>query len=394
MEKRGTISLGTVYKRKGSKSYYFKHTDQNGKRHQTSTGKTGKKAATLYAEEYLSRLRDRQTVKQSSLLEQLTQYLTPETNPRYKEAQVSGGHYTHRYALLIARNTAGLIEVLKTEMPHLLDLPVSDLIRRDIKDVAAAIVKVKGHTRTAQMLYSALKVALSQAEEDGIINQSPAKGLANIKYQEKKKQAITPDLIAWMISRKDLFPSYDFWAYMTVIAGSGMRRGEALAINKDRIFNGVLCIDQQFTEGALETSLPKWEIVRHIPLSRLALDALATIEPNADGFYFPHYGKWIDIQMGRLKASLMAADPSNKEVWKSLGPHLLRHSCNTNLLVSGASPVLVAEYLAWKHQELIDIQRRYTHMIAMNLKPVADAIDAMYSPAKEDEKKKILHFQA
>jgi integrase len=394
MQNRGTISVVSVYRRKGStKNFYFKYTDQNGKRRQVSTGKSGKKAALIYAEEYLRKLRDRESLIQSSLLDQLTQYLKPETNPRYKEAQVTGGHYTHGYALLVSRNCKGLIEVLQEELPYLLPMQVSDLIKRDMKDVAAAIVKVKGHTRTAQMLFSAFKVALEQAEQDGIIPLSLAKGMPNIKYEEKKRVAIPPDLVSWLISREDLFPSHKFWAYMTVIAGTGMRRGEALAINKDRIFNGVLGIDVQYKEGALETAPPKWGVIRYIPLTKVALDALDTLKPQKDGLYFPHYGNWVYEQLGRLKSALMGADPENKDLWETLCPHLLRHSCNTNLLVSGASPVLVAEYLAWKHQELIDIQRRYTHMVAMNLKPVADAIDAMYALAKEDEKK-ILHFQA
>ena len=393
MGKRGTITLGTVYKRKGSKYYYFKFTDQEGKRHQTSTGKSSKKEANIYAQEFIDHLRQRQNLIRSTLREQLVQYLDPETNPRYKEAQVAGGHYTHGYALLVARNCRDLIEVLETEEPHLLGMQVSDLIKRDIKDIAAAIVKVKGHSRTAQMLYGAFKVAMTQAEQDGIIPLSLSKGMPNIRYEEKKKIAIPPDLVSWMISREDLFPSHEFWAYMTVLAGTGMRRGEALAINQERIFKGVLGIELQYKEGATETALPKWGIIRYIPLTKIALDALATIEPNADGLYFPHYGKWIDIQLGRLKAALMAADPGNSGIWGLLCPHLLRHSCNTNLLVSGASPVMVAEYLAWKHQELIDIQQRYTHMRAMNLKPVADAIDAMYAPTKENGKK-LLHFQA
>jgi site-specific recombinase XerD len=87
--------------------------------------------------------------------------------------------------------------------------------------------------------------------------------------------------------------------------------------------------------------------------------------------------------MGKLKAALKAADPKRADIWAKLGHHVLRHSANTNLLVSGALPVLVAEYLAWKHQELTDMQRRYTSMVAMNLKPIADKLDEIYTPSEK-----------
>lgn len=389
--KRGSISLTSVYRRKGSQNYYFKYTDKDGKRRQLSTGKTVKKDARQYAQDFIDSLVSRERFSRMTLGELIKLYTDPATNPRYKEAKVNTTNYTHRYALLTARNMSGLLKVLEERTPTLLTLQLCDLIRRDIKDIAAEIVEIKGRCRTAQMYFLSLKVALSQAESDGLVQASPAKGLPNIKYQEKRRTALSPGMISWMLSRKDLFPSEEYHAFLSVIAATGMRRGEALAINKEKLFNGVLTIDAQIATGESQPTLPKWGVVRCIPLPKLALEALERQPVDSEGNYFPHYDKWSDLCMGRLKSALKAADPDNKAIWDSLGHHVLRHSLNTNLIVEGVSPILIAEYLSWRHQELIDIQRRYTHIMAMKLKPVADAIDMIYSKPERDAK--VINFR-
>jgi len=130
---------------------------------------------------------------------------------------------------------------------------------------------------------------------------------------------------------------------------------------------------------------PKWGVVRAIPLPSIAKKALESQKPDRNGRLFDLSINDIASAMIKLKAALMAVDKDNKDVWEKLTPHILRHSANTNLLVSGANPVLVAEYLAWKHQELVDMQRRYTHLVAMNLVPVADMLDELYKPRKENK---------
>jgi integrase len=377
---RGTIMVTTVYKRKGGRSYYFKYTDPDGKRRQLSTGRANKRDALLYAQAYVDRLAEQGTRSRTTLSELLKLYEDPANNPRRKEALVAGTNYTMQYALMNARNAKELARLLQAT-PYL-SMQISQLQKRDIKDIASIIVEKHGRRRKSQMLYSTLKVALSQAESDGLVATSPAARLPNIKYIEKRCDALTPDQVQWLLGHPDLFPCPEYYAFITVIAATGMRRGEALAINESRLHDGVLTIDSQFTTGSFtEPVPPKWEITRIIPLPKLALAALASLTPVC-GYYFPHYERWTDINMGKLKTALRIADPERKEVWNQMGHHLLRHSANTNLLVAGASPVLVAEYLAWRHQELVDMQRRYTHLVAMNLMPIAEKLDELYSPAK------------
>ena len=380
--RRGTIVVTSVYKRAGGRNYYFKFTDLDGKRHQLSTGKANKRDALLYAQAYVDRLAEGNRHERMTLAELVKLYEDPATNPRRKEALVAGTNYTLQYAQMTARNARELTRLLSTTT--YLNMQLIDLQKRDIKDIASIIVEAHGRRRKSQMIYSTLKVALSQAESDGLIDQSPSVRLPNIRYIEKKKETLTPEQVKYLLSRPDLFPSPEYHAYITVLASTGMRRGEGLAIHESRLHDGVLTIDSQFTTGSMVTPVPpKWGVIRIIPLPSLAREALKSVTPKEDGHYFPHYDRWTDISLGRLKAALMAADPGRKALWSRLGHHLLRHSANTNLLIEGASPVLVAEYLAWKHQELFDMQRRYTHLVAMNLMPVADKLDELYMPKEK-----------
>lgn len=378
-----SINVGKLYKR--GVIWYFRVTGSDGKRIQRSTGQTIKKNAYEYAYAYLAKLGERgDVIDASSLRAELERYIVPESNPRYRQAMIQGKSYTIGYAKQVARHCTLLISLLQDRFPEALSLHVDEITRRDVKAIQVSIVEERGNTRTAQHIFGTLKTVFSYLVDDGILQQSVAAGIPDIGYEAKKIIAIEPELIAWMISQKNLFPSHRAWAFFTILATTGMRKSEAMAIDSGHIHNGTLMIDQQVSPHQKDMAKPKCGVIRAVPLSRLAQEAITSIQPDEKGRYFPTY-KYSSIatDIGKIRAALSAVDQDNADIWRTLTPHMLRHSANTNLLVSGCNPVLVAEYLAWRHQELIDMQRRYTHMVAMNLKPVADMLDELYSPRKE-----------
>ena len=386
----GSLNIGKLYKRK--LIWYFKITDNSGKRLQRSTGKTVKREAMEFAQQYLARLNDKGISPDANTLkEELARYLDPFTNPRYRQALLHKTSYTLGYAKQVARHASLVTDALQKRLPAMLALPVDQCTRRDMKEIQIAIVEERGHCRTAQHMFGTLKTIFTYLADDSIIIQSPAAGIPDIGYEAKKMVAIEPELIAWMIGRKDLFPSPRAWAFFTFLAMTGMRKSEGMAIDTEHIQDGTLMIDQQVSPHHDHMVKPKCGVIRVIPLSQTALAALATLEPDKEGRYFGGY-KYSDIATDviKIRTALATEDKDNKEVWYTITPHILRHSANTNLLVSGASPVLVAEYLAWKHQELVDMQRRYTHLVAMNLVPVADMLDKLYAPRTE---KKVLQMK-
>ena len=394
MAQKGSLGLTKLYQRNGGKVWYFKYTDTGGRRCQRSTGLTDKREALRFQKKFLELSGRNRSVyaTNKSFRDVAMMYLDPETNPRRAEALVAEHHYSEQHALNVARYAGYLIKICDKSLPGILDKPIAELTRVDVKGISAAIVAERGKCRTAQHIFQACKTILKQAAADDLMLISPGSGIPNIGYKEKSMVSIHEGDIAWMLGKKELFPSLHYWVYVTVLATTGMRRGEAIAISTSRIIDGLLTIDRQVMANSQVLSEPKWGLVRTITLAKVTLDALAQIQPDENGFYFPLTRNWVTNQLSLLKASLKAADPERATMWGKLTPHVLRRSLNTNLLLHGAPALLVAEYLSWHHQvQTLDpiepMQRRYFEAVSTDLQPVADAIDRLFGYENGDETK-------
>jgi len=368
-----TTYVESIYLR-GNK-YYFQYTDRTGKRRQKSTGTPDKKLALEIAQVFVKRLAlgydDSQTL--GSMLEQFSD---KKTNPRYLQAQITKESYSELYAERVGYRAKHLLKIFPAS---LLGRSLSYFTRPDMRDICLLILNQRGRTRAAQQDFQLVKAIFRQAVDDGYIPYSPATKMSDIKYEEEKKEAIPAENIAWLLSHPEFFPkpiSYDFFF---VLATTGMRRGEVLGIKGTKIFNGVLTIDQQYTVKG-KFAEPKMGVVRVIPLAKITREVLENRKPDKIGRLFPLSHSMVGNLFTAIRMAAMANDPINADMWSKLNPHLLRHSLNTNLLVDGQKPINVAEYLAWHHQELLTMQQRYTHLVAMNLKSIADAVDRLYMP--------------
>jgi site-specific recombinase XerD len=308
-----------------------------------------------------------------SLGDMIAKFSNKATNPRYLQAQISETPYSELYAERVAYRAKTLAKLLRQYVA----LPVASFSRPDVRDICMLILKSRGKCRSAQADFQLVKVIFSQAVEDGLMPHSPADGMADIAYKEKPKCAIPAENLLWLISHREFFPSQDAYDFFVVAATTGMRRGEILGITKDKLFKGTLTIDQQWTVRG-EFTPPKWGIVRVIPLAQITQEIIDRRIPGKDGRIFTMSQSMVGNLFTAIRLSAMANDKDDPELWSSLNPHLLRHSINTNLLVAGVSPLSVAEYLAWHHQELLSMQQRYTHLVAMNLKAVSDEVDKMF----------------
>ena len=129
---------------------------------------------------------------------------------------------------------------------------------------------------------------------------------------------------------------------------------------------------------------PKWNKERTLAIPQVAKSALQELF-NEDGSIGVNFKELASLMR------LVGAHVSNldgimmPDGWKALTPHMLRHSLNTMLRVSGLPDVFVAEFMSWKHQVVNaefdqGIQDIYTQLYVRNLKPVADTIDRLISP--------------
>lgn len=353
-----------------------------GRRIRCSTKTSDLKEAKRFLEDFLSKLKG--LTSDATLSDVIQLYKDPEDNPRYKQAQVEGRSYGKAYAKHVATHATQMEDLFRRKAPRLLKKPLCAVSKLDIKTIRELMVEEWGQTRKSQSLFRTLRAMFSQASEDALIATSPFSGIKDIHYDQKRTLAFTEDILREMIARKELWPDPLMWAYFSLLATTGMRRSEALALTRGQLYQGVLTIDRAYKDIDGELGLPKWGLTRVIPLSKTTQAILDTI-PDEDERYFPKSHNWVNDVIRTARAVGRALFPLDPDISR-LTAHSLRHSCHSNLLANGASSVLAAEYLSWSHQELLDIQRRYTHIYCQKLQPIADLIDEIYSIPKTKKK--------
>ncbi|MGD1821660.1 MAG: tyrosine-type recombinase/integrase [Pleomorphochaeta sp.] len=378
--KSGSQEITRVYLRGKSKNYYFQYSDSNGVRHQKSTKCKNKKDAIKVANSFIGNSNNFSN-EALILKDWISLFIKPETNPRRKSALLNGSRYTDSYTKLNSRYAKLLLEVLN-EKPAILSKPLDQFIRIDFQNIKELIITKKGYTRTSQLLFDFLKLTFTQAYQEGRLEYNPGANQPKINYKEKPKFAIPANILATIIKDKHVFQSIERWAFYTILATTGMRRGEILGMTPSRIKNNTLTIDRQWQRGKFTE--PKMGFTRIIPLSKTTLYAISCLEEpeTPDTRYFKKNSNWIDSTLAQIRIYGCAKFPEDEDIIKEMTCHILRHSFNTNLLNTGISPLLIAEYLSWKHQDLLRIQARYTHLVADNMKPVAEKVDELYSPNK------------
>jgi len=370
---KGSQEITRIYKRNGD-IYYFQYTDATGKRCQKSTGIKNKKKALEYANKYIG---NSLTFNESTLIEYVSLFCDLKTNPKKKMSEIDGSAYSLSYGELQTRYAKKILSLLKSK-PALCNKKLSQLIRYDIIQFKELLVLKFGRCRTSQLLFEQLKVIITFAYKEGRIENNPSYKIPNIKYSEKKKLTIAPEILADIISQKDIFPSLEFWAFFTVLATTGMRRGEVLGITPSRITNNILLIDRQY--NGKQFIPPKTNKNRIIPLANITYEALQIVWPkNNNDRFFSKNAHWIITNFRQIKGYALSKYPHEQKALEMLAPHQLRHCLNTNLLAAGTPSLLVAEYLSWEKQELKEMQNRYTHLVANSLIPVSKAIDEIYT---------------
>ena len=362
------------------KTYYFKYTDRTGIRYKRSTGYTRKADAQRFIRTFIDRMRTGIDTD-INLRTMLKLYQDPETNPKRNQASVTTTNYSDRYALHIATHAKNLEKVLDKRMRTLLEKPMCEVIRIELKDAAIVIAKEHGTCNKSAKLYKLLKSVFGQAADDGIIGVSPAQGLPDIKYKTTSRKSLPASDIQLVLNSPQVFPNQKARRLFTILATTGLRRSELLALHPDQLKDDVLVVDRAYKDDSLKViGSPKWDKVRVIPLCDIALKALKeAFEEN------PHSNeplrvssRMLSIWFKTIRTHALQLDLERPEAWKELTPHVLRHSLNTNLRLAGVVDILVAEYLSWEHQGGNAVQEGYTHVYAENLRPVADCIDTMY----------------
>lgn len=391
--------------------WYFRYTDADGNRKTYATGTKDKEIALEVQANFSPKFHKVEQPK--TLVQLMGLFMDAETNPSYIDAKITGNSYGFRHSQEVARNMRDLLMVLKGNNRYW-DTRLSKLSRFDCKQIMLMVHSRWGNTEKAKSTFAQFKVVLNYAATEGWMQSSPAIGMPDIKAESDSEVIpMTVGDIRTIIESPSLFrfytepcnektrreregiPEMDH-AVFTLMALTGMRRSEVGALTvgqiqasvyKGRSFH-VLLIDRAYKDDRWATTgLPKWDICRAIPLPAMAYEAIKPyLRGKSEGdLVFTGLKKCrMRTMFLRLKhnAVVDGVQFEDQEAFDMLSCHKLRHALNTNLLTETTVDSLrVAEYMSWEHQdELKKVQRRYTHMVASRLLPVADAIDELFPP--------------
>lgn len=359
MKKYNVNKLSTVYQRGGV--FYFSYYDDNNNRKQLSTGKKDYDAALNYAITYL------EGPTKESFGDYAARFFNYDTCPHVRRRLREGKSMTRRY---VNKSHSYLMQhILTDRICHiaLLDIRRSDVLAFQERMLARNSKWVTNH------IMEVLKVILGHAEYEQLIDLNPSTKVGRIAVESEEKIAYEKEQIETLY-HIDNFPSYQTWAFTTFVACTGMRIGEADALQWNQIVDDMIVINRARKDWSTdEIGMPKWEKVRSILIPQMA-QLILDHQDRKSEFVFhtngvPHGYKWI-------RDTYRAAVENARLPMTS--PHAMRHTLNTRLIVR-ADPVFVQLWMGWSPQAVAPVQLGYTHLNPKALSPVKRHIDSLFS---------------
>lgn len=368
--------------RAGSPYYYIHIKDGNGKLKRISTHEKDYKKACIYYDLHYGKESKRRV---PTFGEYYHLYTSATTNPAYLQAKAEGGRYGLLRAKHIASDFKNMESTFIERLPDIMKKPINLMERLDFKIIKDIIVEEKGRRRSAQSLFQDIKAMMSQAKEDCLIDINYAAGLKNIYYEKQTPEAYDLEFIIKLLSpatkealaKKGLSEE---WAYFAVIATTGMRKSEVLALDTSQLKPGKIIVVNRALKSSKrdDVALPKCDVTRAIVVGNLTVAALKSTNVLS-GRIFYHGWDW------SLKA-IRKTELALKEIYgycPHLQCHRFRHTLHSLLLgEDDLNITYIQQYFGWGHQLLLDVQRGYTHYYTHNYEKIADRIDALLSGRK------------
>ena len=114
---------GMLYRREGSRYWYFSYFDKDaGRRIRQSTKTDDRNEAVEFVMAYVEKRLD--DIRCRNLKELIMLFADAKSNPRFIEAQADGGHYGYGHAVHIAGTAKALVRLLEHKAPRYLRLPL------------------------------------------------------------------------------------------------------------------------------------------------------------------------------------------------------------------------------------------------------------------------------
>jgi integrase len=350
--------------------YYFKYTAPSGKRKQKccETTDPGK------AQKFVIKFMDQQegiVLNTTTLKKLLEPWRTGVSNPRYERYQIEGKQYGTQQ-----------VKNIKYLLEHIKDHRIMKMKASAIKKTHALALRswlleeIPDKPQTINKIFTSLGSIYSEHIYREELEYNPFSSVGKVAYTPKKVEILQPVQVLQLI---EALTDPTAQALCSLLAFSGMRQGEAMALDWNQVQGSVVNISRAFKSGSSnDIGLPKWGKEREIMLPQVAYKSLPD---RGIGLVFTisgHrvYQKWWYTQ---FHAALKTAKLPH------ITPHSLRHTLNSTLLVSNVSPFMIQKYLGWSSGSsmITKVQEGYTHITSKDLQIVADAIDKIYTPKKK-----------
>ncbi len=251
-------------------------------------------------------------------------------------------------------------------------------------------------TSTRKRVMVPLGLCLQQAAEDGLIRTNPARGLrlgmspadANLVMMDDEGKALSPDeynALVRALDEDDTHPAY-MGVLVRLIASTGLRIGEALALTYGDIGDDTIAVNKSLRSGTIgptkstasrRTVPVPPDVVKSVKKHRVAS------VPSRDGdLVFSRNGMPLNAQnitTQHLRPVLDAVGITRANI----GFHALRHSYATRLLVAGY-PVAVVSCLLGHSDHGETVMRVYSHVLSTDLPSGEDISQALRSNGSID----------
>ncbi|GAB3602662.1 tyrosine-type recombinase/integrase [Microbacterium aureliae] len=259
---------------------------------------------------------------------------------------------------------------------------------------------------TVRHIHVLISQVLQHALEDGLIRFNPAKRAS----PPTKLEAAPPEMATWSAEDARMFLEWSestgdyLWLAWLTLLGTGMRRGEILALRwKDLdLDNDVITIARAMSyvkeagkRPVIDFKATKSGRVRNVDIdARLAgalrakRDMLRAVSPElargehlifCNRYGMPHNPTQFSRQWRERVLKAAAAHPDLDE----LHLHELRHTHATLLLRAGVHPKIVSERLG--HADIQTTLNTYSHAVRTLQRGAADLVGQLLAPAAIDD---------
>lgn len=356
-----------VIKRNAKRGYLY-YVRFEGEKTKHSTGCRTRADAEEWARNHLGLNRSGQTL--AAYLEPFFTDGCPHVRRLRDEQKSIGSDYIRDQRARIDKHVLGDV---------LADMNVAKITRGDILDFRTRLVDRGVGERTINRVIGVLKTAFKEGVYRQELTTEPSAGIGNINYARKEIGTFTAKELRLLFSQSpEPFRDHVEFTIFLAAAGTGMRRGELLALSWRQISleSGTILVDRAMKTRMGEIGTPKWDRSRTTYLSGKCTMALRQLKRNGErvmpedlvfGYADGTIRKSTWWRNSFVKAMKVAGFD---RVGRNLRPHSFRHSLATLLAEAQADPLRVRTALGWSGPE---IQKNYTHAGELSMDALRDA---------------------